>query len=154
MAKTVVARNQQLEMARAHPKPSYSRVVMVSFDVVGGAGNKGFAFTDKFGQKLWLLNVQFWFRSKTVGTPCFVSWRVVTCVDEPKSYDQIILELEPVMQMRYYNLPYMGWRSEAEHFSFDMMKFYEGQPRRFAIGVMNGSAPGLIVMASFEISEG
>ncbi len=154
MAKMVVARNQQREMERLHPKPTYSRIVMLAFDVVGGVGEKAFAFTEKFGQRLWLLNVQFWFRSKTVGTPCFVTWRIVTCEDEPKSYEQIILVHEPVMHMNYLGLPYMGWHSEAEHFSFDMMKFYEGKPRRFAVGVLNGSAPGLMVMASFEVSEG
>ena len=77
MARIVVPRDQQAEMARLHPKPVYSRVVMLAFDVVGGAGQKAFAFTEKAGQDMWLLNVQFWFRSKTVGTPCFVTWRIV-----------------------------------------------------------------------------
>lgn len=153
MAK-VINRSQQVVVGGLKPAAAYSRVVILAFDVPGGAGQSGFAYTEKFGQNLWLWNVQFWFVSKTVGTPCFINWKVVQCYEVPRDFDQIIQDMDPVMTMNYAGAQYMGWRSDSEHFSFDMMKFYGGKPPRFAVAVGNGSVPGLICMCSFEISEG
>ncbi len=155
MAKIVVARgSQQEEMRRLHPKPYYSRVVMIGFDVPAGPDTQQWDITAKLGQNLWLLNVQFWYCSKTDNSPVGICWRIVECVQAPENAGQIAVKLRPVIDFYFYGKPYMFSFGQQKHYSFDMARFYEGQPRRFALWVQNNSVPVVQCQASFLISEG
>lgn len=155
MSKIVVARNQQLAMEAAHPKPSYSRQVGIELIVPAGIGAEDYNFTDTLGQNLWLLSVDFWAFGVDADQPLGGFISIGTGHERPQAGGDIALKWEPVM--KYFGIkPMMYWWSvERGHLHWDMMKFYEGMPRRFGCSIQNFSATiGWAAHVFFQISEG
>ena len=154
MGKIVVARNQQEEMRRRHPKPAYSRVVSVGQIAVGGGGVV-LANTPVLGSRIWLLHIKIILSAKVVN-PAQATYFDIRVVQKAAwTYDDFrsgkrILPLwtgetiEPWWQ-------FADGRTDVE---WDMMRFFEGQERRFAVAAQRIAEDNMLFVVSFEISEG
>lgn len=155
MAKFVVARNQQAEMRRLHPKPAYSRIVGFTFTVPKDGTQTQWDITDVLGQNLWVLRVQLWFKAETPGVSRRFNWKVVIVGRGKVTGPQIMNELESFVKVRYASKPYGTFVGSDVYFDFPMMRFYAGEPRRLIAWVShNSSDDPLWVQAMFTISEG
>ena len=154
MSKIVVARNQQEAMRRLHPKPQYSRVISVTNVAVGGGGVV-LANTPVVGSRVWLLNVKILLSAKTID-PTQATYFDIRAVEKAtwtyadfRGGERILplwsgKTLEPWWQ-------FSDGRTDVE---WDMMMFYEGQERRFAVAAQRIAADNMLFSVSFEISEG
>lgn len=155
MAKIVVARNQQREMERLHPKPAYSRVINLTLQVPAGMGEEDFAVSPPIGSRVWLLSVKLITMSQTRANVFGGFIYISTGTDKKVDGGTIALSWEPVI--RNYGGPkaafyYTGF---GDSYGWDMMQFYEGAGRRFGAMAEN-LFPDETWRAwiSFEISEG
>ncbi len=155
MAKIVVPRNQQLAMAQAHPKPVYSRVVSLGLTVAPD-DVWYIAYTGFLGTDLWLLSVDLWNTPRPVNPNNFTEVRMYVGTSTPRGYDDLST-WEPLLPLR------VGMGAEASwlvddgrlHMRWDMMKFFEGLPRRFGMTARRTTAIGYdVVNLSFQVSEG
>lgn len=155
MAKIVVPRSQQQEMALAHPKPYYSRQVGIELIVPAGVGAEGWNFTPALGENLWLLGVDFWAFGVDAGETLGGFISIGAGIKKPSSGGDIALKWEPVMKYMGIKPMMYWWSIEQGHFHWDIMKFYEGQPRMLGCSIQNFSATvGWFAWCFFEISEG
>lgn len=155
MAKIVVARNQQAEMARLHPKPAYSRVINLTLQIPAGLGADDFAVSPPVGNRVWLLGVDLFILTKEIDVVCSGFIYISTGTDKRVTAPMIATQWDPVI--RNYGGPKPGFYYSGirDHFHWDMMQFYEGAGRRF--GAMAESLVDVIswrAWISFEISEG
>lgn len=156
MAKIVVPRgSQQEEMRRLHPKPAYSRVVSIAFNVIGD-GTWRYVTTPPLGQILWLLKIDVWRWPRAPDISKGTEFRIFAGSGDPGS----VLGLEnweEVLPVMLDGTKKHLWRAfdGANHFQWTMMKFFEGRTRRLAVSHMRGAGFGNDALyVSFEISEG
>jgi len=155
MAKIVVARDQQAEMRRLHPKPAYSRIVNLEVLVPAGIGAEGFNYTPPLGNRLWLLSVDLWFFNPTpdIQIGGFIYLR--TGGKKPASPGETAMKWDSVVDDSTGIKPGIYWTGLRAHIRWDMMKFYEGSERRFALLIENFSeTQQWLAWVSFQISEG
>ncbi len=155
MAKIVVSRNQQREMERLHPKPAYSRVLTLELSVPAGIGAEDWNYTEKLGTDLWLLSVDMWVSSLTPGGLCGGFFQISTGFEKSPGSGDIVMEWESLFQHQGIK-PYPAFKFvEKGHMRFTMMRFWNGQPRRFGAYIGNFSDTDQIFgVVAFEISEG
>lgn len=155
MAKIVVARNQQAEMARLHPKPVYSRVINLTLQIPAGLGQVAFAISPPVGNRIWLLGVDLITMSQTRAN-VFGGFIYITTGTQLKRQGDAGLRLEDDV-IRNYGGPKPGfyYTGFGDSYHWDMMMFYEGAGRKFG-----ALAENLFVTEtwrawiSFQISEG
>lgn len=155
MAKIVVARNQQEEMARLHPKPVYSRVINLTIQVPATLGAEDFAVSPPIGNRVWLLGVTMYIMNLSVDFTCSGFIYITTGTEKNVTGGMIATQWEPII--REYGGPKPGFYYSGirDMFHWDMMKFYEGTGRRFAIlGESLSIFEVMRIWCSFEISEG
>lgn len=155
MAKIIVARNQQAEVARLHPKPVYSRVINLTLQIPAGLGQEDFAVSPPVGNRIWLLGVDLHILNMQVDVVCSGFLYISTGTDKKVNGLTIAQQWDPVI--RNYGGPKPGFYYSGirDHFHWDMMRFYEGSGRRF--GAVAESLVDIIswrAWISFEISEG
>lgn len=156
MAKIVVPRGrQQEEMRRLHPKPTYSRVLTLELIVPAGIGGEDYNYTEKLGTDLWLLAVDIWVSSLSAGGECGGFFQISTGFDKPTSSGDIVMKWKSLFQHQGIK-PYPAFKFiEKGHMRFTMMRFWNGQPRRFGAYIGNFSdVDQLFAIVAFEISEG
>lgn len=155
MAKFVVARNQQEEMARRHPKPVYSRRVCLDLKADKGSGQADMQVTPPLGNRLWLLSIDIWFMNYTIDVVT-QGWIVISTGGGKKPTAQDVVynwdNLLPVIGTKKPWFQWFGIRGER-HYS--MMRFFEGTERRFGAYIENKQNNiDWYAHVSFEISEG
>jgi len=155
MAKIIVARNQQAEVDRLHPKLAYSRVINLTLQIPAGIGQEDFAVSPPVGNRIWLLGVDLHILNMQVDVVCSGFIYISTGTDKKVNGLTIAQQWDPVI--RNYGGPKPGFYYSGirDHFHWDMMRFYEGSGRRF--GAMAESLVDIIswrAWISFEISEG
>lgn len=155
MARIVVARNQQAEVARIHPKPVYSRVINLTIQVPAGLGEEDFAVSPPIGNRVWLLGVKMFVMNLSVDIVCSGFIYISTGTDKKVTGEMIAVQWDPVI--RNYGGPKPGFYYSGirDKFHWDMMRFYEGSGRRFGIVAQSLSVLEVMrIWCSFEISEG
>lgn len=155
MSKIIVARNQQAEMARLHPKPVYSRVINLTLQITPGAGADDFAVSPPVGNRVWLLGMDLFLFSLEVDVVFSGFIYISTGTDKRVTPTMIAAQWDPIV--RNYGGPKPGFyfSTLGQHFHWDMMKFYEGSGRRFAaVGENLTDIIGWRAWVSFQISEG
>lgn len=155
MAKVVVGRNQQAEMARLHPKPVYSRVINLTLQVPAGLGQDDFAVSPPLGNRIWLLGVDLFIMNMNVDVVVSGFLYISTGIEKKVTASMIATQWDPII--RNYGGPKPGFYYSGirEHFHWDMMKFYEGTGRRFgAVAESLVDITSWRAWVSFEISEG
>ena len=155
MAKIVVARNQQAEMQRLHPKPVYSRVINLTLQVPAGIGAEDFAVSPPVGNRIWLLGVDLIILNMDVDVVCSGFIYISTGTDKRVTAPMIATQWDPII--RNYGGPKPGFYYSGirDQFHWNMMKFYEGSGRRFGAVAENlTDIKGWRAWISFEISEG
>ncbi len=155
MAKIVVARNQQAEVARLHPKPAYSRVINLTLQVPAGIGEEDYAVSPPIGNRVWLLGVDLVILNMDVDVVCSAFVNISTGTDQKVDGEKIATEWDPII--RNYGGPKPGFYYSGirDKFHWDMMRFYQGSGRRFgAVAESLTDIKGFRVWVSFEISEG
>jgi len=155
MARFVVARNQQAEVARRHPKPVYSRVINLTIQVPAGLGEEDFAVSPPIGNRVWLLGVSMYVMNQSVDIVCSGFIYISTGTDKKVTGEMIAVKWDPVI--RNYGGPKPGFYYSGirDRFHWDMMRFYEGTGRRFGIVAQSLSVFEVMrIWCSFEISEG
>lgn len=155
MAKFVVGRNQQVEMARLHPKPVYSRVINLTIQVPAGLGQEDFAVSPPVGNRIWLLGVNLTVMNLSVDIVCSGFIYISTGTEQKVDGEMIAVKWDPII--REYGGPKPGFYYSGirDQFHWDMMKFYEGSGRRFGIvGYSTSIYEVMRCWVSFEISEG
>ena len=155
MARIVVQRNQQAEVARLHPKPVYSRVINLTLQIPAGLGQEDFAVSPPVGNRIWLLGIDLHILNMQVDVVCSGFIYISTGTDKRVTAPMIADQWDPII--RNYGGPKTGFYYSGirDHFHWDMMKFYEGSGRRF--GAVAESLVDIIswrAWISFEISEG
>lgn len=155
MAKIVVARNQQAEMARLHPKPAYSRVINLTVQVPAGIGNAGFAISPPVGNRVWLLSVNLITMSQTRAN-VFGGFIQITTGTQIKAQEGSPPQLDqPVIRNYGGPKPSFYYTGFGDSYHWDMMMFYEGTGRRFGSLIENlFETETWRAWISFEISEG
>lgn len=155
MARIVVARNQQEEMARRHPKPVYSRVINLTIQVPAALGAEDFAVSPPVGNRVWLLGVTMYVMNLSVDIVCSGFIYISTGTEQKVDGEMIAVKWDPIV--REYGGPKPGFYYSGirDMFHWDMMKFYEGSGRRFGIAGYGLSIYEVMrIWVSFEISEG
>ncbi len=153
MAK-LVTRKQPIIAGVTHPKSGYSRNVSLMCGVGAGVGNNDYAFSPPMSDNIWLLRIQAWFMSETVGSQGSATFFIRCATSQPNSYAEVqaARNLVPV----YARMSFVEWNFHGESFSFDwsMSELIARPDRRFAIAISNLSPTvGISLRASFEISE-
>ena len=155
MAKVIVGRGQQEAIARAYPKPAYSRVINLTLQVPAGLGQEDFAISPAVGNRIWLLGVDLFIMNMDVDVVCS-GFIYISTGTGPKAKAAVIAEQwDPII--RNYGGPKPGFYYSGirDKFHWDMMQFYEGSGRRFGAMAENLTAiKGWRAWISFEISEG
>lgn len=155
MSKIVVARNQQAEVARLHPKPVYSRVINLTLQIPAGLGQDDFAVSPPIGNRIWLLGVDLVILNRDVDVVCSGFIYISTGTDKRVTAEMIANQWDPII--RNYGGPKPGFYYSGirDKFHWDMMKFYEGSGRRFGAVAENlTDIKSWRAWVSFEISEG
>lgn len=155
MAKVIVARNQQDEVRRLHPKPAYSRVINLTLQIAAGAGNDDFAVSPPIGNRVWLLGVDLTILNMHVDVVCSGFIYISTGTETKVNAERIVSQWDPIV--RNYGGPKRGFYFSGirEHYHWNMMKFYEGSGRSFGAVAENlTDVIGWRAWVSFEISEG
>ncbi|MBA7716633.1 hypothetical protein ES703_125707 [subsurface metagenome] len=155
MAKIRVARDQQREMERRHPKPAYSRWVNLTLQVEAGAGQDDFAVTPPLGNRIWLLGVKMYIFVPGVGNCASGFTYIRTSTDPRATAEQVATQWEPVI--RNYGGPKPGfyWSCEQAGYEWEMAQFYDGAGRRFGAVAENLSpSQNFRMWVSLKISEG
>lgn len=155
MAKIVVARNQQEEVRRLHPKPAYSRVINLTVQVPAGAGSDDYAVSPPVGNRIWLLGVRMYVMNISVDIVCSGFIYISTGFDPKVTGEKIAVQWDPII--RNYGGPKPGFYYSGirDKFHWSMMKFYEGPGRRFGVAAEGLSQYEVMrVWVAFEISEG
>lgn len=155
MARIVVARNQQAEVARLHPKPVYSRVINLTLQIPAGLGQDDFAVSPPIGNRIWLLGVDLIILNRDVDVVCSGFIYISTGTDKRVTAPMIATKWDPII--RNYGGPKPGFYYSGirDKFHWDMMKFYEGSGRRFGAVAENlTDIKSWRAWVSFEISEG
>lgn len=155
MAKMVVARSQQLEMARKHPKPVYSRVVSVACNVIGD-GVWRYVTTPPMGQNLWLLKIDVWRWPRSPDISKGTEFRFFGGSEEPGSVEALE-RWEEILPVLLDGKTRHLWRAfdGTNHLQWTMMRFFEGRTRRLALMHMRQVGFGNdAIYVSYEISEG
>lgn len=155
MAKIIVGRNQQAEVARLHPKPVYSRVINLTLQIPAGLGEEDYAVSPPVGNRIWLLGVDLIILNMDVDVVCSGFIYISTGTDKRVTAPIIAEKWDPVI--RNYGGPKPGFYYSGirDQFHWDMMKFYEGTGRRFGALAENlTDIKGWRAWISFEISEG
>jgi hypothetical protein len=155
MAKIVVARNQQEEMRRLHPKPVYSRVINLTLQIPAGMGEGDFAVSPPVGGRIWLLNVKLHTMSQTRANVFGGFIYISTGTDKKVDGSIIAVKWDPVIRNYGGPKPGLYYTGFGDSYSWDMMSFFEGAGRRFGAMAEN-LFPDETWRAwiSFEISEG
>ena len=141
-------------MAKAHPKPYYSRVVSIATDVIGD-GEWRYVTTPPMGQSLWLLKIDVWRWPKSPDASKGTEFRIFGGSGAPGTVKELDRweEVLPVLLDGKRHL----WRAYdgTDHYQWTMMRFFEGRPIRLAVSHMRAATFGNDVLyVSFEISEG
>jgi len=154
MAKIVVARDQQAEMRRLHPKPAYSRIVSVELLVSQGWGWQ-YVVTPVLGDKLWLLGVDVWPAVKAVNFDQYSEFVLYAGGGRQVSLDDV-LQWDVVMPIFDNQSRLVTWRitDGSSGFHWQLAKHYEGDNRRFALVGFRVAEDPSTLQASFHISEG
>jgi len=154
MAKIVVARNQQLAMAEAHPKPYYSRVVSLFMGCSQVAGLT-YSVTPTIGNKVWLLGVKIWAEYKPPDRSQLSYFKVYAGSGKPNSVDDVKqwTNILPIWSTLGADVNW-GLYDGDNGFDWPMMRFFEGSERRFGVVAGRQGMDYGVLFASFEISEG
>lgn len=155
MARIVVARNQQAEVARLHPKPVYSRVINLTLQVPAGLGQEDFAVSPPIGNRVWLLGVDLFILNMDVDVVCSGFIYISTGTDKKVTAPMIAEQWDSIIRNYGGPKPAFYYSGIRDHFHWDMMRFYEGTGRRFGAVAQNlTDIKGWRAWISFEISEG
>ncbi len=154
MAKVVVPRSQQLAMAEEHTRPYYSRIIGLTLST-GVPPWEGFVQSPVLGNNLWLLNVKIWVFPKAI-----TAWQATSVQIYAMSGGNVVyadlkncLRVMPITDMD--GTPKMWHMYDGSTFKeFTMKRFFEGEQRRFALGVRRGAGLADRVQCALEISEG
>jgi len=154
MAKFIVRRDQQAEMARLHPKPAYSRVVSVSLVLASGVPAT-FVKTPVFGTRLWLLSVRVHKFAAVVDATKDTRFAIFAVSGKVQSVDdaQLGQRILPLMN-NSAELEWWMMLDGAQDRQWSMMMFFEGKPMGFAVVGIRGGLGNDLLTVSFEISEG
>lgn len=154
MSKVRVARNQQREMERLHPKPAYSRIVSCRVIVAQGVGPK-FRVTRVLGDRLWLLGVRVWLVPKAVDPTLYTDFKIITGSVKPANLTEAF-NMENVIPLYGTGDQERLWAAYdgRDYFEWTMMRFFEGMPRVFGIYAIRLGTGTDVLRVSFEISEG
>ena len=155
MARKIVGRNQQEEVARLHPMTAYSRQVCIELHVLKGSGAADWFTTPPLGNRLWLLGIDIWFINPTVDV-LIKGWLVITTGSNKKpTAPQVVYEWEPLLPLVGHSGTWLEWCGIRCHRHYSMRKFFQGSERRFAAYVENKTdLTDWYAHVSFEISEG
>lgn len=155
MARIVVARNQQAEVARLHPKPVYSRVINLTIQIPSTLGDEDFAVSAPVGNRVWLLGVSMYVMNLSVDIVCSAFIWISTGTDKKVNGTTIAMKWDPIIREYGGPKPCFYYSGIRDMFHWNMMKFYEGSGRRFGIvGDSLSIYETMRVWVSFEISEG
>jgi len=155
MAKTIVPRNQQMAVAQAHPKPYYSRTVLMRMKLERVGDMRAGGITPPLGNRLWLLGVDVWFMS-TVDNG-FMSLQLDLKVGTTEETDLLVIrdKWEPVMRSSYGPADTILVYGRSIHLHFDMMRFFEAEAKRFAmVCSIIGVGVECMGLVAWHISEG
>ena len=155
MAKIVVARDQQAEMRRLHPKPAYSRVIAQDFMLMDSAGGFYYMISPPIGNRVWLLSIDVWFQPWAIDGLICLWFQFKTGQTDMASKNDVVFRWESVIDVpRHVDNQMYHWGGPA-HRRFEMMQFYEGQGRRFAAtGQIYGASVDCWMSVAWQISEG
>lgn len=155
MAKIVVPRNQQEEVARLHPKPVYSRVVQLELLVPKGEGNSICRVTPPFGDRLWLLSVKLVTLSHDIDVVIGGFIYITTGISRDASENVVATKWELIIPSTGGMKPGLTYKGIRDQYTWKMMRFYEGTSRRFGVVIENFcDLNQWWAWVSFEISEG
>jgi len=154
MAKIVVARNQQAEMRRLHPKPAYSRVVSCGI-IDDGIAAPDFAFVPVLGQTVWLLGVMVSWNDLGTVIDQITNFKILTGTTAPATALEILTwdNVLPKWTVGGVDDVWRLYDGEGSR-TWTMMKLYTGMSRMFGIWADRRQDFGLNIDVSFEISEG
>ncbi len=155
MARIVVARDQQAEMARLHPKPVYSRVINLTLQVPAGLGEEDFAVSPPVGNRIWLLGVNLVTMSQTRANVFGGFIYISTGTDKRVTAPMIAEKWDPVIRNYGGPKPAFYYTGFGDSYHWDMMMLFEGSGRRFGAMAENlFDDQAWRAWISFEISEG
>lgn len=154
MAKIVVARNQQAEMERLHPKPVYSRTIILELMVPAGVAAEDYAATPPLGNRVWLLGIDIWLFAITPGDMIGGTIWLSSGLGKTTDTGEIATKWDPIMDMSMVPKKAIWYRGADNKLSFDMMKFYQKQAIRFGIATQNLTVNEWWAICAFKISEG
>lgn len=151
----VVTGNQQVRVGGLRPPPVYSRVIGLTL-VVPAGGAMGLNYTEPVGNNVWLTHVKIMCLPKAIDITQYVFFCLYAGQGIPRtagdlaSWSRICPSTDQLRQP-------IGWTltDGRDQIEWDMMRFYAGDNRRFAIACRRdalGPDDGLWV--SFTISEG
>lgn len=155
MAKLIVGRNQQAAMRAAHPKPYYSRTVLMRMMLERVGDMRAGGVTPPLGNRLWLLGVDVWFMSTTDNG--FMSLAVDLKVGTTEESDLLVIRdtWEPVMRSSYGPTDTMMVYGRDIHLHFDMMRFFEAEAKRLAmVATIVAAGVECLGLVAWHISEG
>lgn len=155
MAKVIVGRDQQAEMRRLHPKPAYSRVIAQDMILATAAGGNNFLITSPVGNRVWLLSIDVWIQPWAIGGLVCLWFQFKTGQTDRASMSDVVFRWETVIDVpAHVDKQMYHWGGPA-HRRFELMKFYEGQGRRFAVtGQIYGASIDCWMSVTWQISEG
>lgn len=155
MAKIIVGRDQQAETLRRHPKPAYSRVVQLEMIVPIGVGSSVFKITPPLGERLWLLSVKLVTMSHDVDVVIGGFIYITTGTSKEPTEKVVAEKWDLIIPSTGGMKPGFTYKGIRDTFTWSMMRFYEGKPRRFGVVIENLSDLNQWwAWVSFEISEG
>lgn len=155
MAKIRVARDQQAEVRRLHPKPAYSRVVQLELLVPIGVGNSVYRITPALGQKLWLLSVKLVTLSHDIDVMIGGFIYITTGTTRDPSEEVVATKWDLLLPSTGGMKPGLTYKGIRDSYTWQMMRLFEGKPRRFGVVIENFSNLNQWwAWVSFEISEG
>jgi len=150
----VVKEEQQIKVAKARPKPVYSRVVSVRLTITSGAA-PDWVVSPVVASGLWLLGIRLRHGAKSPVGGYHCRCRFFTGTTIPRSASDLLSwdELLPIYDEAG---KLTTWRIYDQEISLEwsMNVWLEGASRRFGVWAERDDAGDDRLHVSFEISEG
>lgn len=154
MAKFVVRRSQQLAMAEEHPRPYYSRVIGLAV-TTGVPPWEGFVQSPVLGNNLWLLSIKIWVFPKAITAWQYTSVQLYAMAGGNVAYADLknCIRVLPITDIDGTQKMWHMYDGSTEK-AFSLKRFFDGEQRRFALGVRRPAGLADRVQCALEISEG